>query len=180
MRDFSRRLRLARKQAGYATAKITADEHKWPVSTYRAHENGQNLPSLGMLLNYAKAFDCGVEWLATGRPLPAFVPFCQLVGNGTNGGFIMFRKTDVSSIRIPFPVEINAKLAAFRCIENIQRPFIPAGSLVIVENRLKPVKVMMGSWAIIKLSDKLVFDQITEQTPPDLKAYRWVLTSTQT
>ncbi len=69
------RLRQARKAAGFETASAAAKHMGLPVSTYSAHENGQNDFSVAQAERYAIAFDVPVLWLLTGEgigPAPEF------------------------------------------------------------------------------------------------------------
>jgi len=50
------RLRLAREKAGFKTATDAAKRFSWSVTTYRAHENGQNGLKNENAERYARAF----------------------------------------------------------------------------------------------------------------------------
>lgn len=58
------RLQIARKFAKFASASAAAKRHRWPVSTYLSHENGQT-PEIphGAARKYAKAFGVSAAWL---------------------------------------------------------------------------------------------------------------------
>lgn len=60
------RLRDARIAAGLPSARQAATKHGFGISTYTAHENGQNDYSPEMAAIYAKAFDVRAEWLLFG------------------------------------------------------------------------------------------------------------------
>ena len=64
--SLSSRLRRARKDAGYSTAAAALEHFKWPSSSYRAHENGQNKFSLAAAEQYAKAYGVSAAWLLLG------------------------------------------------------------------------------------------------------------------
>ena len=66
MTGMNDRLRLARKKAGFDSASQAAKRFGWAVSTYIAHENGQNLYDADAAEIYAKAFNVGAEWLLLG------------------------------------------------------------------------------------------------------------------
>ncbi|MGJ4941444.1 hypothetical protein ACQR1W_12795 [Bradyrhizobium sp. HKCCYLS1011] len=71
-----RRLRLARRAAGYGSVMVAAESLDLPRSTLSAHELGQNVISPEVGRFYAKAFACSADWLISGtRPsgLPAAV-----------------------------------------------------------------------------------------------------------
>lgn len=61
------RLRAARIDAGFGSASAAAKAHGWGVSTYIAHENGQNEYSPERAQIYAKVFKTTAEWLLLGK-----------------------------------------------------------------------------------------------------------------
>jgi transcriptional regulator with XRE-family HTH domain len=71
METMHSRLRAARLSAGFKPAKGAAERHGWPVSTYSAHENGQNDYGPEVAENYAKAFRTSAKWLLLGGDLVA-------------------------------------------------------------------------------------------------------------
>jgi hypothetical protein len=67
MNTMSDRLREARISSGYHSASSAAKTHGWGVSTYIAHENGQNEFNAERAEIYAKAFKTTAEWLLLGK-----------------------------------------------------------------------------------------------------------------
>lgn len=67
MATMGNRLRQARAKAGYDSARAAAIAHGWGVSTYTAHENGQNEFGPDNAKEYAKAFKTTEEWLLLGK-----------------------------------------------------------------------------------------------------------------
>jgi phage repressor protein C with HTH and peptisase S24 domain len=67
--SFDRRRRLvdARKQAGFKSARAAAVVHRWPESTYRAHETGTRNFGLEEALKYGEAFEVDGNWIFNGR-----------------------------------------------------------------------------------------------------------------
>lgn len=72
------RLRDARQEIGFQSASAAAKAHGWPVSTYIAHENGQNDYSPERAEIYAKAFKTTAEWLLFGKEQPVIGVDAQL------------------------------------------------------------------------------------------------------
>jgi len=74
----ARRLKLARRQAGYATAAEAAREFGWNVNTYSSNENGNAPFSFRKAEAYAGAFGVTALWLYAGdekdQPAPTFGP----------------------------------------------------------------------------------------------------------
>jgi hypothetical protein len=67
MSEKGKRLRKAREEAGLESASAAARLHGWGVSTFLAHENGQNDYDSDQAQVYAKAFKTSAEWLLWGR-----------------------------------------------------------------------------------------------------------------
>lgn len=67
MDTMGNRLKWAREQAGFNSATAAAKHHHWPVSTYSAHENGQNNFDPETAEKYAAAFKVNSGWLLTGK-----------------------------------------------------------------------------------------------------------------
>ena len=61
------RLKKARIDAGYRTAKDAADALGIPYPTYAAHENGSRLYESDVATVYARKFKVPMEWLLTGK-----------------------------------------------------------------------------------------------------------------
>lgn len=70
MTTMGERLRKARIEAGYRSARQAAMAHNWHVSTYNAHENGQNEFDTEAAKTYAKAFKTTANWLLLGTVVP--------------------------------------------------------------------------------------------------------------
>lgn len=84
METMGDRLKWAREQAGYESARQAALKHGWPVSTYTAHENGQNEYDPDQAALYGKAFRRPPGWLLTGTgdPGPRKTKLVGKVGAG--------------------------------------------------------------------------------------------------
>lgn len=65
--DRAARLREARSDAGYRSARAAAFAHDWVESTYRSHENGTRPYDEKDATRYSKAFQVAVSWLYHGR-----------------------------------------------------------------------------------------------------------------
>lgn len=64
--SMANRLRRAREDAGYRTATAAIEKFKWPSSSYRAHENGQNNFNPETAQQYAEAYGASAAWLLLG------------------------------------------------------------------------------------------------------------------
>lgn len=63
----AQRLIDARVHAGFGSSRAASVEHKWPESTYRAHENGGRPLKRPSALRYAAAFGVSADWLFSGQ-----------------------------------------------------------------------------------------------------------------
>lgn len=74
MESKAQRLRDARIAAGFGSARSAALSFGWGISTYTAHENGQNEFDADRAREYAKAFKTKPEWLLLGTTTDAGAP----------------------------------------------------------------------------------------------------------
>lgn len=65
-RSQGERLREARRAAGFRSGSEAAKRHGWTISTYLAHENGQNGLKADSAIEYAGKFNVDPGWLLTG------------------------------------------------------------------------------------------------------------------
>lgn len=89
MSSFHERLKEARINAGYSSAREAAETFGWNYSTYASHENGVRGVRTEQVLVYARAFRTDVTWLlgtrikeGSGDPMPVSVP---VVGKAAAG-----------------------------------------------------------------------------------------------
>src|SRR5262245_24069649 len=68
--DIAKRLRSARKAAGYGTAKKFAVNHSIPTSTYSQYEAGKRSLSANLIMLYSRLFQVNPHWLLTGDGHP--------------------------------------------------------------------------------------------------------------
>lgn len=78
MDETNTRLRQARINAGFKSARAAALRHSWTPSTYASHENGQTPVPREAAKSYAKAFKVELPWL-----LDVDEPINQPVRKGT-------------------------------------------------------------------------------------------------
>lgn len=64
------RLKQARIEAGFATAKIFAETFNLKISTYALHEAGTRGMSLDVIELYASLLKININWLLTGVTMP--------------------------------------------------------------------------------------------------------------
>jgi phage repressor protein C with HTH and peptisase S24 domain len=103
MSDMGDRLKTARAAAGYPSARAAATKKGWKVSTYSAHENGQNEYGADEARKYGKAFKVAAGYLLTGDGAEdakehTRVPNGQEFAPDTDGG-----DTPITELDRPFP-----------------------------------------------------------------------------
>ncbi|MEM8615335.1 MAG: helix-turn-helix domain-containing protein [Pseudomonadota bacterium] len=65
--DLHERLRTARIEAGYATARAAAEAFGWNSNTVSSNENGNRTFGREAAARYARAYHVDLGWLLTGR-----------------------------------------------------------------------------------------------------------------
>lgn len=70
--DIAKRLRAARKAAGFKAAKDFATQYNIPLSTYSQHETGKRSINAELIINYSSYFTINPCWLLTGGGDPFF------------------------------------------------------------------------------------------------------------
>jgi transcriptional regulator with XRE-family HTH domain len=68
--NVGKRIRAARKAAGYRSATAFSKDKSIPLSTYSQHENGRRVLSIDILIQYADLFHVSAAWLLTGDGEP--------------------------------------------------------------------------------------------------------------
>jgi len=67
---FATRIKAARKNSGYKTAKSFIESHEYPHSTYMQYETGRRNPSDNIIRKLAKQFKVNFDWLKYGHGSP--------------------------------------------------------------------------------------------------------------
>ena len=104
------RLRKSREMAGLPSARQAAIRHGWKVSTYSAHENGQNEFDEQDAREYGRAFHVSAGWLLTGEGVAGrqnVVGVKGLVGAGGSidtGAEQIPEGGNLYEIEVPYPL----------------------------------------------------------------------------
>lgn len=161
------RLRKARIDAGFASARSAAVKHRWSPSTYAAHENGQNDFKPDVAAKYAKAFHTSPAWLLTGetesRTPTAAIDGVEIVGIAGAGelGEIDFSVNIGTLGRAPAPIGWTVTTVALEVRGNSMRPMCYDGWYVYYdENKTEVTPDMIGEPCVICLEDDRVFIKI--------------------
>lgn len=142
MNDMGKRLRDARKNAGFSSALKAAKKHHWTPSTYAAHENGQNGFPPDKAEVYGRAFKVSSGWLLTGEGEAVRQNVVTIEGLVSAGGMIATNAEDVGhdglyEIEVPFPLPDDA--AAYQITGDSMFPRYDDGDVIIVRRR--PVSI---------------------------------------
>ncbi|MBS0290613.1 MAG: LexA family transcriptional regulator [Proteobacteria bacterium] len=148
------RLKQARMQAGFTTAKAFAVKHDLKISTYSLHEAGTRSMALEVIEHYATLLDLNTSWLLTGMgsknsSLVRQVPIIdwEHVVNYPQGIAFDLVKWTTSDIDLsPFSFALIVD-------NDAMEPRYPEGTIIIVDNQQKP---KIKDYALILLKEKKV------------------------
>ena len=68
--EFAQRLKAARKNAGFKTAKSFIETGEFPHSTYVQYETGRRMPKEEVIHRFCKLFNVNFDWLKFGHGEP--------------------------------------------------------------------------------------------------------------
>lgn len=150
------RLRSARKKAGYASARAAALRFSWPVSSYAAHENGQNLIPVDVAERYGKAFKVSAGWLLSGGGDIDRQNVVVVEGLVGAGGTIETSAEQIDheglyEIEVPFQLPDNA--AAFQISGDSMFPRYDDGDIIIVIKRPRPAEELLNFESLVRTTD---------------------------
>jgi len=151
------RLKWARREAGFDTATAAARAHRFTVSTYLGHENGNRAPSRGTAKRYGRAFNVRWDWLLEGEAAPSFeataAPVLGYVGAGAEVNPIddpAFRET-FDQVELP-PGAPPGTVAVIARGDSMYPRYFDGERLFYV-NREHPPSELIGQECVVKLHD---------------------------
>ena len=156
------RLKQARLDAGYPTAKEFAISNDLKISTYNLHEAGTRSMAFEIIEHYAALLNLNVTWLLTGtgpkikshvRTVP-IISWDEVTQYPQNIDFDSKKWTSSDIDLSPFSYALTVDSDAME-------PRYPEGTIIIVDNQQKPKP---KDFAIILLKDKKIplFKQLTQ------------------
>jgi len=139
MDETNRRLRQARKDAGFDTATEAIEHFEWEASAYRSHEGGQTslrrLPDRAEI--YAKAFNVDTAYLLGHQDVPRLTR--PLKPDRPDGEKINIDELEPHQARALGAVMAGMKAEAWRITSDMMAglPYLP-GDVVIVDLAARP------------------------------------------
>ncbi len=163
--DRGPRLRLARQNAGFATARAAAKAHGWNPNSYLSNENGYAPYSFKRAQVYGEAFQVRPEWLYDGAGTPdsdvaaspsrkpaaaRLVPVIGRVGADTDGK-VLFATGQAAGDLVPRPPGGSDKAVALQIAGHSMRGVADDGGLIYFEDqRTPPTADMLGHVVVVE------------------------------
>ena len=154
-KKIAKRLRAARKKAGFSSAIDAAAALGISYPTYVAHENGtRGIGSAAQKL-YAKRFHFSLDYLVNGKQDTVYsVPLMGYIGAGAEimPDFEQVPADGLEKIEIPFPIPDD--MVAFSVKGDSMLPAYKDGYIVIVyRDQRRSIESFYGQEAAVRTSD---------------------------
>jgi hypothetical protein len=157
------RLRFARKQAGFKSARSAALAHGWPESTYRSHENNNAINrnyGYDDAVKYGRAFRRDPLWLLFGdrfkdRQIQQ-LPVIGYVGTGAVVEPVDDHLQGAGLDTIPAPPDVRDGIGLIVRGTSMMPRYNP-GDIVICENIERDLTSLIGRECYIQLADGKVY-----------------------
>ena len=159
--DRAARLKEARRQAGFKTARAAADHFNWNYNTFASNENGNARFSYASAKQYAAAFEVSPAWLYDGAaasdpdapppsPRPVLVPVIGRVGADTEGR-VLFASGQEAGDLVPLPPGGTEKAVALKVVGHSMRGVADQDGLIYFEDqRTPPTPDMFGHVVVVE------------------------------
>lgn len=147
------RLKISRENAGFKSARQAAKHYGWTISTYSAHENGQNGYDEAAAIEYGRAFDVSAGWLLTGEGGSERQNIVGVKGLVGAGGSIDTGPEQLSSDENLYEIEVLFPLPAGAFALEVRGdsmfPRYDPGDVVICEKQSYDFGQMIGWEAVV-------------------------------
>lgn len=177
------RLRKARADAGFPSARQAALRFGWKESTYAAHENGQNDFDDERAREYARKFKVKAAWLLgvedkSDEPLPArMVNVVGYVGAGTEVHLIDDHAKGAGLDEVPAPPAVSHDCVAVKVKGDSMEPRFYEGEILYydrVYNTPDSIRQLGQRECVVALEDGRIF---VKRLQPGSRAGFWTLWS---
>lgn len=154
MGDSSDRLKKARENAGFKSARAAALRHNWTPSTYASHENGQ-IPEVprDAAIVYGRAFKVSPSWILTGEgPMSAqnVVRVMGRIGAGAEISPDMEQVPEEGLEEIELPLPIGPGAIAFEVVGQSMSPRYDAGVLIVCSSETRDPERFIGQEVAVR------------------------------
>lgn len=161
------RLKKARAEAGFASARSAAIHFGWNVSTYSAHEGGANGLSASTARQYGVSFGVSAAWLLTGeRDQTENIGVIPLVGNVGAGGQISAPTEEYKPGRfteVRLVVSIPGAKWAYRVDGREHYPRYDDGTLLIARELEPDPTPYLGKECVVYTVDGRAFVRVIRE-----------------
>jgi phage repressor protein C with HTH and peptisase S24 domain len=180
MTDRAHRLRLARLESGFDTARAAAQAHGWISSTYTSNENGNSTFSFRRAKEYAAAFGVRAEWLydASGPMKGQAERLTSVVGRvgADPDGQVLFATGQGTGDLVPLPPGGTEKAVALQVVGHSMPGLADDGALIYFEDqRTPPTSDMLGHVVVVELdTDEVLVKRLLRGSKPrryDLESF---------
>jgi phage repressor protein C with HTH and peptisase S24 domain len=159
------RLRRARTEAGFSSARAAALRFGWKPSTYAAHENGQNRFDETVAREYARRFKVSPGWLlgleTPPPPAPArLVPVVGYVGAGAEVHLVDDHAKGAGLDEVPAPPSVSRDCVAVKIRGDSMEPRFFEGEILFydkVYSTPEQLRALIRRECVITLEDGRVF-----------------------
>lgn len=156
METMGDRLKKAREQANFPSARQAALKNKWGVSTYSAHENGQNEYGEDEAKKYGRVYKVDPWWLLTGEGIAKKANVAKIMGRIGAAAEITPDEEQVppdglGDVDVPFPIPDD--MIAFEVEGTSMWPRYEAGDIVICRNSESDPAALVGFEVAVKTAE---------------------------
>ena len=174
-KKIGRRLREARKKAGFSSAADAALALGISYPTYAAHENGTRGIGRETQQLYAKRFHFSLDYLINGKEDTNYsVPLMGYIGAGAEimPDFEQVPSDGLERIEIPFP--LPADMVAFAVKGDSMLPVYKDGYIIIVyRDQRKSIESFYGQEAAVRTSDGKRFIKTILRGADGVNLFSW-------
>lgn len=150
--DQARRLKEARENAGFPSAKSAAVRFGFNYNTYSQHERGL-VGITRAAKEYAKAFRVSEAWLLTGEG-SSQTSVVEIVGRLGAGAEVESEMEQGGFGVVEIPFALPAEMVALEVYGDSMLPVYKNGHIIVVyKNQKKPLEAFYGEEAAVRLED---------------------------
>ncbi|MDP3749269.1 MAG: S24 family peptidase [Phenylobacterium sp.] len=175
------RLKAARVERGFPTARAAAETFGWNYNTYASNENANAPFSYRKAREYGQAFGTSAQWLydgagapkpdvptsSPGKPLEVLVPVIGRVGADPDGSVLFATGQGVGDF-VPLPPGGSASAVALRISGHSMRGVADDGGLIYFEDqRTPPTSDMLGHVVVVETDqDEVLVKRLLRGSKP--------------